>query len=219
MHHGNYRKNNMWSFKIWQWLNIRLNQDWEFLSCTIFLKCFSFNTQRLKSIYVAILRAFLIKIKVITWTWQMSFSTLNHHSHEIQIALRTDTLARAADSFINRVLPRQTRRVLHFYSHTDSTHWFYTYTTQIPVMVRTGRLTGSITQRDIFQHFVQPLSSFSSSASRAKSAQVELTFNWEWLTSAQLPTDSCPGAGWVVGHLQVRWYLLSFCMKAKGHRD
>lgn len=108
-------------------------------------------------------------------------------------------------------------RLLQFYTSIDWTHRFYTYTTQIPVMVRTGRLMGSITQRDIFQHFVQPLSSFSSSASRAKSAQVELTFNWEWRTSAQPPTDSCPeGGGWVVGQLQERCYLLSWWMKERG---
>lgn len=85
------------------------------------------------------------------------------------------------------------------------------------MIVRTGRLIGRITQRDIFQHFVQTLSSFSSSASRAKSAQVELTFNWEWRTSALPPTDSCPeGGGWVMGQLQERCYLLSWWMKERG---
>lgn len=128
--------------------------------------------------------------------------------------------AKAADGSINRFLPWQTRRVLQFYSSIDSTHRFYTYTTQIPVMVRTGRLMGSITQRDIFQHFVLPLSSFSSSASRAKSALVELTFNWEWRTSALPPTDSCPeGGGWVTGQLRERCYLLSWWMKERGIRQ
>lgn len=59
-----------------------------------------------------------------------------------------------------------------------------TYTTHIPVMVRAGRLTGSIIQRDIFQHLEQTLSSFSSSASRAIPAQVVLTFTFVCLTSA-----------------------------------
>lgn len=76
-----------------------------------------------------------------------------------------------------------------------------TYTTHIPVMVRTGRLTGSIIHTDIFQH----LSSFSSPASRARASQVVLTFTWVRLTYASI--HFLEDVGWWMGQWQDRCVL------------